>query len=73
MLGPLQTVQRAEIRSVLLALQSAAVHVGVDNTNVVRHVGRLIEGLLPRRLFEHKEDGELLVLVRGMLAERVIL
>ena len=65
-------MQRAEIRSVLLALQSAAVHVGVDNPNVVRHVGRLIEDLLPRRLFEHKEDGELLVLVRCMLAERVI-
>ena len=40
--GPLQTVQRAELWGVVLALQSAeAVHVGVDNLGVVRHVGRL--------------------------------
>ena len=73
MLGPLQTVQPAEIRSVLLALQSAAVHVGVNNVNVVRHVGRLVEGLLPRRPFELEKDRDLLVLVQGMLAETVIM
>ena len=37
--GPLQTVQRAELWGVILALQSSdAVHVGVDNLGVVRHV-----------------------------------
>ena len=42
--GPLQTVQRAELWEVILALQSAdAVHVGVDNLGVVRHVGRLLD------------------------------
>ena len=43
--GPLQTVQRAELWGVILALQSSgAVHVGVDNLGVVRHVGRLLDG-----------------------------
>ena len=36
--GPLQSVQRAEMWSVILALQSPdAVHLGVDNLGVVRH------------------------------------
>ena len=40
--GPLQSVQRAELWGVILALQTTrAVHLGVDNLNVVRHVGRL--------------------------------
>ena len=44
--GPLQTVQRAELWGVILALQSSgAVHVGVDNLGVVLHVGRLLDGL----------------------------
>ena len=41
--GPLQTVQRLSW-GVILALQSSdAVHVGVDNLGVVRHVGRLLD------------------------------
>ena len=45
--GSLESVQRAEFWGVILALQAAAaVHVGVDNLNVVRYVGRLIEGFL---------------------------
>ena len=44
-LGPLQSVQRAEMWCVKLALQSSgAVHLGVDNLGVVRHVGRLLDG-----------------------------
>ena len=43
--GPLQTVQRADLWGVILTLQSAeAVHIGVDNLGVVRHVGRLLDG-----------------------------
>ena len=43
--GPLQSVQRAEMWGVILALQpSGAVHLGVDNLSVVRHVGRLLDG-----------------------------
>ena len=42
--GPLQTVQRAEMWGVVLALQtSRAVHL-VDNLGVVRHVDRLLRG-----------------------------
>ena len=43
--GPLQSVQRAEMWDVVLALQSSgAAHLGVDNVGVVRHVGRLLDG-----------------------------
>ena len=66
--GPLQTVQRAELWVVILALQSdKAVHVGVDNLGVVRHVGRLLDGLLPSVPFELVTDGDLLVLIRRMI------
>ena len=48
--GPLQSAQRAELWGVILALQaSCGVHLGVDNLNVVRHVGRLLDGS-PRTL-----------------------
>ena len=43
--GPFQSVQMAEMWGVILALQSSgAVHLGVDNLGVVRHVGRLLDG-----------------------------
>ena len=43
--GPVQSVQRAEMWGVILAFHSSrAVHLGVDNLGVVRHVGRLIDG-----------------------------
>ena len=43
--GSLQSVQRAEMWGVIWALQSSgAVHLGVDNIGVVRHVGRLLDG-----------------------------
>ena len=43
--GLYQSVQRAEMWGVILALQSlGAVHLGVDNLGVVRHVGRLLDG-----------------------------
>ena len=39
------TVQRAELRGVISALQSSdAVHIGVDNLGVVRHCGRFLDG-----------------------------
>ena len=66
--GPLQTVQRAELWEVILALQSdEAVHVGVDNLGVVRHVGRLLDGLPASVPFELVTDGDLLVLIRRMI------
>ena len=66
--GPLQTVQRAELWEVILALQSdMAVHVGVDNLGVVRHVGRLLDGLPPSVPFELVTDGDLPVLIRRVI------
>ena len=56
--GPLQSVQRAELWGVILALHaSCGVHLGVDNLNVVRHVGRLLDGGLGARPFEIVQDG----------------
>ena len=56
--GPLQSVQRAEMWGVILALQtSSAVHLGVDNLGVVRHVGRLLDGCRGPIPFELVNDG----------------
>ena len=66
--GPLQTVQRAEVWSVVLALQSSrAVHLGVDNLGVVRHVDRLLRGCRGPKPFELVNDGDLLLLLEHML------
>ena len=56
-LGPLQTVQRAEFWCVVLALQASdATHLGVDNLNVVRQVGRLLDGVRSSRPAELTHD-----------------
>ena len=53
---------------VILALQSAgAVHVGVDNLGVVRHVGRLLDGGSFSHPLELFTDGDLLILIRRMI------
>ena len=54
--------------SVILALQfSDAVHLGVDNLGVVRHVGRLLSGRHGSIPFELVKDGDLLLLIERML------
>ena len=59
--GPLQTVQRTEFWEVILALQALdAVHLGVDNLNVVRQVGRLLDGADSSRPAELMNDGDLI-------------
>ena len=69
--GPLQTVQRAEFWGVVLALQATnAVHLGVDNLTVVRHVGRLLNGLSNVRPLELADDGDLIILIRKLLSIR---
>ena len=56
---------------VILALQSSdAVHVGVDNLGVVRHVGRLLDGKTASRPFELIKDGDLILLIERMLRLR---
>ena len=69
--GPLQSVQKAEMWGVILALQtSRAVHPGVDNLGVVRHVGRLLDGHRNRVPFELVNDGDLLLLIDRMIQQR---
>ena len=69
--GPLQTVQRAELWGVLLALQaSCGVRLGVDNLNVVRHVGRMLNDNLGTQPFQVIPDGDLLCLIHHMLLLR---
>ena len=56
---------------VILALQSSgAVHLGVDNHGVVRHVGRLLDGRHGPVPFELVKDGDLLLLIQRMLCLR---
>ena len=53
---------------VILALQtSRAVHLGVDNLGVVRHVGRLLSGCHGPKPFELVDDGDLLLLIDRIL------
>ena len=53
----------------VFALQAAnAVHLGVDNLNVVRHVGRLLKGLSNVRPLELVDDGDLIILIRKLLS-----
>ena len=66
--GPLQSVQRAEMWGVILALQSSsAVHLGVDNLGVVRHVGRLLDGHHGSVPLELANDADLLLLIERIL------
>ena len=59
--GPLQTVQRAEIWGVFVALQGCVrMHVVVDNLNVVRHVSRIIDDGCTGKPFPLVNDGDLL-------------
>ena len=52
-------------------LQAAvAVHVGVDNLNVVRYVDRLIHGMTPCKPFELLHEGDLPHLMKTMLDKR---
>ena len=69
--GPLQSVQRAELWGVILALQtSRAVHLGVDDLGVVRHVGSLLSGCRRSKPFELVDDGDLLLLIDCILQRR---
>ena len=66
--GPLQSVQ---LWGVILALQSSgAVHFGVDNLCVVRHVGRLLDGCHGPVPYELVKDGDLLLHINeGMVLD----
>ena len=67
----LQTVQRAEFLGAILALQAFwPGHLGIDNLNVVRSIGRLLDrGSLSKSLPLVK-DGDLISIVQRMIRVR---
>ena len=61
-------MQRAEFWGVIAALQaSKPVHLGVDNANVVGHVGRVLAGRKPGKPLELLVDGDLIGLVQRLV------
>ena len=69
--GPLQSVQRADMWGVILALQSSsAVHLGGDILNVVRHVSGILAGRSGRKPFELCTDGDFLSLIEAIVRQR---
>ena len=69
--GPLQSVQRAELWGVILALQACTpVFVGVDNKNVVDHVSHLLSAKWRGRPFPLVKDGDLLQYLADILHRR---
>ena len=55
---------------VILALQAAeAIHLGVDNLNEVRHVGRLVDGDRGSTPVELLDDGDLILLIDRILEQ----
>ena len=69
--NPLQTVQRAELWGVIAALQAdRPVHLGVDNANVVGHVGRMLAQKAHGKPYELLVDGDLLALIHMLISVR---
>ena len=69
--GVLQTVQRAEFWGALLAMQAYwPCHVGIDNLNVVRSIGRLLDADCLAKPLPLVKDGDLVALVQYMIRTR---
>ena len=49
---------------------SRPVHLGIDNANVVEHVGRILAGKKPHKPYELLADGDLLLLVQKLVNAR---
>ncbi len=70
-LGPIQSVQRAEYWCVILALQAySGIHIGIDNLNVLREVAALLSHRVPRSPLPLVKDGDLLATIHSMLSLR---
>ena len=70
-LGPVQSVQRAEYWGVILALQAySGIHIGIDNLNVLRGVAALLSHRVPRSPLPLVKDGDLLATIHSMLSLR---
>ena len=69
--GVLQTVQRAEFWGAILALQAYwPCHLGIDNLNVARSIGRLLDRYSLIKPLPLVEDGDLIALVQYMVRTR---
>ena len=69
--GVLQTVQRAEFWGAIVALQAYwPCHLGIDNLNVVRSIGRLLDDGCLAKPLPLVKDGDLIALVQYMIRTR---
>ena len=70
-LGPIQSVQRAECWGVILALQAySGIHIGIDNLNVLRGVSSLLSQRETGTPLHLVKDGDLLATIHSMLCLR---
>ena len=70
-LGPIQSVQRAEYWGVILALQAySGIHIGIDILNVLRGVAALLSHKIPLSPLPLVKDGDLLATIHSMLCLR---
>ena len=66
--GVVQTVQRAEFWGVIVALQAYwPCHLGIDNLNVARSIGRLLDHDCLGKPLPLVKDGDLIALVQYMI------
>ena len=67
----MQTVQRAEFWCAIVALQAYwPCHLGIDNLNVVRSTGRLLDAGCLAKPLPLVKDGDLVALVQYMIRTR---
>ena len=69
--GVIQTFQRAEFWGAIVALQAYwPCHLGIDNLNVVRSIGRLLDADCLAKPLPLVKDGDLVALVQYMIRTR---
>ena len=67
----MQTVQRAEFLGAILAMQAYwPCHLGIDNLNVARSIGRLLDSGSLDKPLPLVKDGDLIALVQNMIRTR---
>ena len=70
-LGVMQTVQRAEFWGAIITLQAYwPCHLGIDNLNVARSIGRLLDFDCLTKPLPSVKDGDLIALARCMIRAR---
>ena len=67
----MQTVQRAELKGTIVAMQAyRPCHLGIDNLNVARTIGRLLDRDCLVKPLPLVKDGDLVALVQYMIRTR---